>query len=457
MARPSRLRRRGAPPEVAATILATFCALLLITSLAVDGFIPTTRSVRCRAGAQRATTRPPRPAPLRERSVESEETSGSSTAVEEVAAESAEGVEDEAEGAGGFIFDESLISLPRHPDNDEVNRVLSNSESVLQGLLALSTRVQDQMNEEESLLTDNASPTPSKEDSEGRGFVVNPNVEEDGEESARAAPDRVFANSYVDLGRVDTVGFDYDYTLVTYRKELLELIYDMSLRRLVRDKCYPAEMESAGLKFDPGFSIRGLAVDRKTGWICHLSYTHKVAVAWEGRNQVDRSRLMEEYSGKRALHPRDRKKRLKPLNDLFSMAECCLIADTVQFFNDNGIPFSPRQTVNDVLSVIGGTHISGDFHRLVAKDPGLYFDESPHLKSVLENLKSSGKRLIFVSNSPYWYVDAGMRHVIGDGWRDMWDAVVVSAGKPVFYTADSKPFREVSKTTGRVKFKEVRV
>jgi len=178
-------------------------------------------------------------------------------------------------------------------------------------------------------------------------------------------------------------------------------------------------------------------------------------VAWEGRQKVSRARLMEEYTGKRALHPTERKKRLKPLNDLFSMAECCLIADTVQFFKDRGIPFCPRNAVHDVLSSIGSTHISGDFHRLVAADPGRYFEEQPYLKEVISKLKVSGKRLIFASNSPFWYVDAGMRHVMGENWREDWDVVIVSAGKPLFYTEDSRPFREVSSVTGRVKFKKI--
>lgn len=229
----------------------------------------------------------------------------------------------------------------------------------------------------------------------------------------------------------------------------------MALKRLVKDKQYPLEMLQAGMKFDPKYSIRGLAVDRRTAWICHLSYTHKVTVAWEGREKVSRARLMEEYTGKRALLPKERKKRLKPLNDLFSMAECCLIADTVQFFKERDIPFSPRNAVCDILSAIGSTHISGDFHRLVAENPEKYFEPRPALKGVLEKLKRSGKRLIFVSNSPFWYVDAGMKYMLGDKWRDTWDTVVVSAGKPNFYTDDSRPFREVSSVTGRIKFKNV--
>jgi hypothetical protein len=38
---------------------------------------------------------------------------------------------------------------------------------------------------------------------------------------------------------------------------LLNLIYDMALKRLVLDRQYPLEMLDAGLKFDPFFSIRG--------------------------------------------------------------------------------------------------------------------------------------------------------------------------------------------------------
>lgn len=166
----------------------------------------------------------------------------------------------------------------------------------------------------------------------------------------------------------------------------------------------------------------GLAVDKETGWICHLSYTHKVAVAWEGREKMPTSRIYKEYRGKRALTPKERRNRLKPLNDLFSMAECCLIADTIQFFKDREIDFSPANAVTDCLLAIGATHISGDFHRIVANDPQKYLEPTPNLKGVLEQLKGSGKRLIFASNSPFWYVDAGMKYVLGDDWRQMWDA-----------------------------------
>ena len=266
-----------------------------------------------------------------------------------------------------------MTILPRHPNNNDANDILKQTEQALQSM-------------QETILLDSTTTTKNSED-----YVTNPeDIPIDVEQES------VYANSYVDLGKVDTVGFDYDYTLVTYTQALLELIYDMALNRLVNDLEYPKEMLTSGLKFDPSFSIRGLAVDRSNGWICHLDYAHRVGVAWEGRHRVLRKRLIKEYSGKRSLSPSKRRARLKPLNDLFSMAECCLMADTVQFFLDRDIPFCPRSAVNDVLGSITKTHISGNFHKVVADNPSKYFEEKPHLKEVLNSFKKSGKRLIFV-------------------------------------------------------------
>jgi len=309
-----------------------------------------------------------------------------------------------------ILFDDTLLVLPRH-SNEKVNKLLSSTEESLIKLHHESCK-----NNDDNFMTEKSSSSPD---------------------------DIVFSNSYVDLGKVDIVGFDYDYTLLTYKEELLELIYEMALRRLVMDRKYPLEMLSGKMKFDPQFSIRGLAVDKETGWVCHLSYTHKVAVAWEGREKVSTERMIEEYSGKRALSPSERRERIKPLNDLFSMAECCLIADTVQFFKDNEIPFCARNAVMDILEVIRDTHISGDFHRVVSKNLPKYVEPAPHLKEVLQNLKTANKSLIFVSNSPFWFVDAGMKYVIGDNWKDDWDAIITSAGKPRFYTETNRPFRQV--------------
>jgi hypothetical protein len=48
-----------------------------------------------------------------------------------------------------------------------------------------------------------------------------------------------------------------------------------------------------------------------------------------------------------------------------------------------------------------------------------------------------------------------MKYVLGDDWMDIWDVIIVSAGKPAFYTEPRRPFREVNTETNRVRFQKV--
>ena len=111
-----------------------------------------------------------------------------------------------------------MTSLPRHTTNEAVNEILFNTESAIQ-------RIHLEY-EQSSCGSSSNSNSNDKVDT----TLINDSKTED---SASFLKDGVYANSYVDLGRVDTVGFDYDYTLVTYTSDLQELIYDMALKRTV--------------------------------------------------------------------------------------------------------------------------------------------------------------------------------------------------------------------------------
>lgn len=171
---------------------------------------------------------------LREDLVEDDTTAGNSAEEEEVAEPAAT----EADTIINSAIDySSLTTLPRHPTNDDANLILLQSEEALRSMQESVLLYGDELGDEST-----ASSYYGEEDDK-----IPLDIEQES----------VYANSYVDLGKVDTVGFDFDYTLVTYTKELLELIYDMALTRLVEEKEYPREMLTAGLKFDPFFSIRG--------------------------------------------------------------------------------------------------------------------------------------------------------------------------------------------------------
>jgi hypothetical protein len=61
-------------------------------------------------------------------------------------------------------------------------------------------------------------------------------------------------------------------------------------------------------------------------------------------------------------------------------------------------------------------------------------------------LKDKGKKLFLLTNSPYNFVDGGMRFLMeesfgfGDSWRELFDVVIAKANKPEFYTSEH-PFR----------------
>mmetsp|Transcript_6148 Transcript_6148/g.9387 ORF Transcript_6148/g.9387 Transcript_6148/m.9387 type:complete len:608 (-) Transcript_6148:135-1958(-) len=319
-------------------------------------------------------------------------------------------------------------TLPMHPSNERVNAVLK--------------RCQDAI----SMIYLKSVDPPLKPPSSRGKFQSSVDGAEKGLEN------KIFANTYVNLKEIDVIGFDYDYTLVGYSQELQRTIYEMAKNRLVEHMRYPTNLLQ--FEYDPEFAIRGLAVDMETGWLCQLSYTSDVALAYNGRARVSDEELLKTYRGISMLTPEIRRDRLRPLNDLFSMVEACLLADVVDFFVKTGIPFDPRSVVEDVLKAVGSAHISGAMHRAVLADIDKYIVASPHLRTILERFKTSGKKLWLVSNSQFWYVDGGMRHAVGDDWRELFEVVIVGAGKPGFYTRKN-PFREVSSRTGRVKFKPI--
>ena len=127
-----------------------------------------------------------------------------------------------------------LVNLPRHPFNEAANRILIATEKAIRSMQKCELE-NDKLLQQQQTAKEEEIPISAEQES-------------------------VYANSYVDLSKVSTMGFDYDYTLVTYTQELLGLIYDMALRRLVEEKEYPREMLESGLKFDPFFSIRGECV-----------------------------------------------------------------------------------------------------------------------------------------------------------------------------------------------------
>lgn len=256
---------------------------------------------------------------------------------------------------------------------------------------------------------------------------------------------QVFCNREIRMDRVKVIGFDYDYTLASYKSTLQRLVYEQARQHLVERQHYPAEL--AERSYDPSFAIRGLVFDRHHGVLLKLSYAQAIApdAAYRGRQRMSRDELRRLYGEALQLDPAYIRRNMRPLNDLFALSEVCLLADVVQLAVDSGTAFDAAVVGDDVSKAIVWVHMSGAMHDTVAANPEAYLHPSPRLGGLLRAARESGKSLFLLTNSGFDFVDHGMRFLVGPGWRELFDVVIVSAQKPHFYKADS-PFRAISQT-----------
>ena len=174
-----------------------------------------------------------------------------------------------------------------------------------------------------------------------------------------------------------------------------------------------------------------------------------------GRTPCSKSGVRALYGRHSMVSPTYRDAHIRPMNDLFSLSEACLLADTFQGLMDLGFDFEPSAVVDDVSAAIRHAHVSGAMQREVMLNQSKYIDRSDGTLQFLQGLKAAGKRLFLVSNSGHNFVDHGMSYIVGSDWKELFDVVVVSADKPRWYTDPRRPFRAISERDGRSKWARV--
>lgn len=149
------------------------------------------------------------------------------------------------------------------------------------------------------------------------------------------------------------------------------------------------------------------------------------------------------------------------LVDLFGVAVSCLLGDVVEFFQQHNIPFDPRAVyavrtrrraalrcasltapplprtcegpstlctraalctsrVRGTLQGASGAFSPSPAARPVAANPERFLVPSPELPLLLREFRRSGNKLFLLTNSEHWFIDAGMRFLAGEQWREVW-------------------------------------
>lgn len=262
-------------------------------------------------------------------------------------------------------------------------------------------------------------------------------------EMPKMNPEGIYVNKNLRLDTIQVYGFDYDYTLAHYSSDLQSLIYDLAKNYLVNELKYPESCLQ--FEYDPTFPIRGLYYDKLKGCLLKLDFFGSIEPdgCYFGRRKLSRAKICEIY-GTRHIG-RDQARGLVGLMDFFCCSEACLIADIVQHFVDDKLDFDASYVYQDVNQAIQHVHKSGLLHRGIVSDPQKYLMKNSQLLRFLKMLKEKGKKIFLLTNSPYYFVDGGMRFLLEDygdrnSWRELFDVVIARANKPSFYTSEH-PFR----------------
>ena len=254
---------------------------------------------------------------------------------------------------------------------------------------------------------------------------------------------RVYVNRNLRLDKIEMVGFDMDYTLALYNQaKVEELSMRATLHKLVTAKGYPEAIRS--LAYDPMLAIRGLVVDRAHGNIFKPDRYGFPGRARHGLTTIDRGKVAELYQRERM---RLSNRRYAWIDSLFALPEAVLYACLVDYFDHNDIPGKPDYSTlwEHIRECIDLAHRDGSIKAIVSAELDQYIVRDEALAETLHKFRSSGKRLFLLTNSAWDYTSQVMSFLL-DGrlaaypsWRSYFDVVVVSAGKPEWFT-EERPF-----------------
>ena len=122
-----------------------------------------------------------------------------------------------------------------------------------------------------------------------------------------------------------------------------------------------------------------------------------------------------------------------------------LIADVIEYFLVNRSRYDPKLVFEDIQEAISKVHISGSLYNEITNNIDVYLERGS-LKNLMEHFKSNNKMLFILTNSPFKFVDAGMKCLLDEkNWVDYFELVICQSKKPGFFTKRDAKFRTSGK------------
>lgn len=266
------------------------------------------------------------------------------------------------------------------------------------------------------------------------------------EPSFMIKPDRLFAVNQTNFDRINVYGFDYDYTLAEYSKEMEEFIYHKAVEILHQKYKYPKSLLDQ--PYIPDFCIRGLHFDVKLGLIMKIDERHIVQLdtVYRGHKHLGRETALQELGYDhipKSLMDEScfrGNSSLQQLTDIFALPEMLLLVNVMEFFTNKEINYDPFNVYDDVQRAVREVHTEKHLHHEVRSNTDKYLVKDC-LQPLINKLLRDKKSLFLLTNSKFSTVRLGMEHMLGKDWQDAFDVVVVEAKKPNFFDIQDRPFK----------------
>lgn len=261
--------------------------------------------------------------------------------------------------------------------------------------------------------------------------------------------ERIFVNRNLRMEKILYVGFDLDWTIATYNRIPLEqLTFRMVIDRLVQRYGYPREILTA--EFRPDFSHRGLLIDKLKGTVLKMDRHRYVGRAYMGRLEVETAERTKLYRRERIDLMRER---FYHVNTLFELPEVNIFSEIVDIKrrNPQKIPIHYEQIFIDIRQAIDSIHSDSTLKSQIISELETFLPHDPAITLTLQKMALRGRKLMLITNSELYYTDAICSYLFDktslglDSWRDLFDLVVVSAEKPLFFKKN-RPFVELDES-----------